>query len=177
MPRQPRLDVPGLVHHVMARGIEGWDIFRDDADREGFLKRLGDLANKPGGPRLNAWALLPSHCHLLLRPTEGFLSPFMRRLMTGHAVTYNLRHRRKGHLFQNRYKSIVVEEEIYFLELVRYIHLNPVRAGIVKNVEELANYPYSGHSVIMGKREYSAQDVDTILARFSERKKQHSMVT
>ena len=152
----------------MARGIEGWDIFRDDAVREGFLKRLGDLANKPGGPRLYAWALLPSHCHL---------SRFMRRLMTGHAVTYNLRHRRKGHLFQNRYKSIVVEEETYFLELVRYIHLNPVRAGIVKNVEELANYPYSGHSVIMGKREYSAQDVDTVLARFSERKKQHSMVT
>jgi REP element-mobilizing transposase RayT len=76
----------------------------------------------------------------------------MRRLMTGHAVTYNLRYRRQGHLFQNRYKSIVVEEEPYFLELVRYIHLNPVRAGVVKTLEELATYPYSGHAVLMGHR-------------------------
>jgi hypothetical protein len=95
----------------------------------------------------------------------------MRRLMTGHAVTYNLRYKRQGHLFQNRYKSIVVEEETYFLELVRYIHLNPVRAGVVKTLEELASYPYSGHAVLMGHRDYSAQDIDTVLTRFSGRRK------
>lgn len=98
------------------------------------------------------------------------MSPMMRRLMTGHAVTYNLRHKRQGHLFQNRYKSIVVEEEPYFLELVRYIHLNPVRAGLIKNMEELARYRYTGHSVIMGKQEYEAQEVDPVLTRFSERR-------
>ncbi len=170
MPRQPRLDIPGLVHHVMARGIEGREIFHDDKDRQGFLKRMAEAVSKPGGPRLYAWALMSNHFHLLLRPGEGLLSPMMRRLMTGHAVTYNLRHKRQGHLFQNRYKSIVVEEETYFLELVRYIHLNPVRAGIVKNAEELAKYPYTGHSVILGTQEYTTQDVEVVLARFSVRK-------
>ena len=67
MPRQPRLDRPGLVHHVMARGIEGRDLFRDDDDREGFLKRLADGVSKPGGPQLYAWALMSNHFHLLLR--------------------------------------------------------------------------------------------------------------
>ncbi|MGK2905155.1 MAG: transposase, partial [Desulfuromonadales bacterium] len=140
MPRQPRLDMPGLVHHVMARGIEGRAIFRDDDDREAFLKRLMDGVNKSGGPQLYAWALLSNHFHLLLRSGANLLSPMMQRLMTGHAVTYNRRYKRQGHLFQNRFKSIVVEEEPYFLELVRYIHLNPVRAGIVKTLEELSIY-------------------------------------
>lgn len=167
MPRQPRLDIPGLVHHVMARGIEGQDLFRDDDDREGFLKRLADGVSKPGGPQLYAWALMSNHFHLLLRGGAGCLSPMMRRLLTGHAVTYNLRYKRQGHLFQNRYKSIVVDEEPYFLELVRYIHLNPVRAGIVKSLEELASYPYTGHAVILGKRDYDVQDVAAVLTRFS----------
>jgi putative transposase len=171
MPRQPRLNIPGLIYHVMARGIEGRDIFRDDDDREGFLKRLADVVSKPGGPHLYAWTLMSSHFHFLLRSGDGLLSPMMRRLMTGHAVTYNLRHNRRGHLFQNRYKSIVVEEEPYFLELVRYIHLNPVRAGIVKDLEELTQYRYTGHSVLMGRRNYEAQDVDAVLTRFSDKRK------
>jgi REP element-mobilizing transposase RayT len=165
------LDIPGLLHHVMARGIEGRDIFRNDDDREAFLKRLSDGVDRPGGPQLYAWALMSNHFHLLLQSGEGLLSPMMRRLMTGHAVSYNLRYKRQGHLFQNRYKSIVVEEETYFLELVRYIHLNPVRAGVVKTLEELASYPYSGHAVVMGYRDYSAQDIETVLTRFSARRK------
>jgi len=95
----------------------------------------------------------------------------MRRLMTGHAVTYNIRHKRQGHLFQNRFKSIVVEEEPCFLELVRYIHLNPVRAGIVKSVEGLAAYRYTGHAVIFGTRDCAAQDGASVLMRFSDRQK------
>jgi REP element-mobilizing transposase RayT len=130
------LDIPDLIHHVMARGIEGQSIFRDDKDRDGFLKRLMDGVGRAGGPQLYAWSLMSNHFHLLLRSGEEGLSLTMRRLMTGHAVTYNRRYKRQGHLFQNRYKSIVVEEESYFLELVRYIHLNPVRAGIVKSMEE-----------------------------------------
>jgi len=170
MPRQPRLDIPGLVHHVMARGIEGGDIFRCGEDRQDFLKRLADEINKPDGPRLYAWALMTNHFHLLLRPGQGLLSPMMRRLMTGHAVTCNLRHKRKGHLFQNRFKSIVVEEEQYFLELVRYIHLNPVRAGMVASPEELATYPFAGHSVVLGNQDFAGQDVEAVLSRFSMRK-------
>ena len=167
MPRQARLDAPGLVHHVMARGIENQKIFRDDKDREGFLVRLAESLVLSGGASLYGWALMTNHFHLLLRTDEHLLSPIMRRLMTGHAVSYNRRYRRKGHLFQNRFKSIIAEEEPYFLELVRYIHLNPVRVGVVGSVEALAQYPYTGHAVIMGNREYPVQDTGAVLERFS----------
>jgi putative transposase len=167
MPRQARLDAPGLVHHVMARGIEDQKIFRDDKDREDFLIRLTESLELSGGARLYAWALTSNHFHLLLRTDEHMLSPIMRRLMTGHAVSYNRRYRRKGHLFQNRFKSIIVEEEPYFLELVRYIHLNPARVGIVNTIEALAEYPYTGHSVILGSREFPVQDTGAVLERFS----------
>ena len=93
----------------------------------------------------------------------------MRRLLTGYAVWHNRRHSRKGHLFQNRYKSIIVEEDPYFLELVRYIHLNPIRAGIVKEMSELDNYPYSGHSVILGSQKLKPQDVLGVLEFFGKR--------
>jgi hypothetical protein len=76
----------------------------------------------------------------------------MRRLMTGYAVTFNKRHKRSGHLFQNRYKSVVCEEDPYLLELIRYIHLNPLRAGLVNDLKELDKYPWSGHSTILGKK-------------------------
>jgi len=90
----------------------------------------------------------------------------MRRLLTGYAVSYNLRHHRQGHLFQNRYKSIVCEEETYLLELVRYIHLNPLRAGLVDNLENLAAYPWCGHAGVLGSAEHEWQDRAYLLARF-----------
>jgi len=153
----------------MARGIEGRDIFRDTKDREAFLKRLSDLVTK-GNVQLLAWSLMPNHFHLLLRTREMSLSTLMRRLMTGYAVWHNRKHERKGHLFQNRYKSIVVEEDPYFLELVRYIHLNPVRAKILDNVSRLDRYPYTGHAVLMGHHEFRGQDVSWVLGRFGKRK-------
>jgi len=169
MPRQARLDIPGLVYHVMARGIERRNIFDDDADKKRFISRLGEIAEE-GGAQLYAWSLLSNHFHLLIRRGERPLSdPFsklMRRLMTSHAVRYNMRHTRSGRLFQNRYKSIVVEEEAYLTELVRYIHLNPVRARMVKSMEELDGYEFTGHSTIMGAREAPWQNVDEVLARF-----------
>ena len=130
MPRQPRLDAPGLLQHVMARGIEGREIFKDDKDRKAFLERLA-LILEETQTQCYAWALIPNHFHLLLRTGPTPISTVMRRLMTGYAVTFNKRHKRSGHLFQNRYKSIVCEEEPYLLELIRYIHLNPIRAGLV----------------------------------------------
>lgn len=167
MPRQARLDIPGLVHHVMARGIEGCDIFLDNYDRESFLERLAGIISEKGGPSLYAWVLMSNHFHMLIRPAETHLSTIMQRLMTGYAVNFNKRHKRVGHLFQNRYKSIVVDEDPYFLELVRYIHLNPVRAGIITGIAALERYRFSGHSVIMGNREYSVQQVDDVLRLFS----------
>ena len=100
-----------------------------------------------------AWALLPNHFHLLCKTKKRPLASSMRKLLTGYAVKFNRRHRRYGHLFQNRYKSIVCQEEAYLAELVRYIHLNLLRAGIVKDVRGLNNCPWSGHSVLMGDRE------------------------
>jgi hypothetical protein len=94
----------------------------------------------------------------------------MRKLLTGYVVNFNLRHKRCGHLFQNRYKSVLCEEEAYLLELTRYIHLNPVRAGIVHSLEGLADYPWSGHGAIIGSQNREWQDVAGILAHFGKRR-------
>lgn len=95
----------------------------------------------------------------------------MRRLLTGYAITFNKRHNRVGHLFQNRYKSIVCEEDPYLLELVRYIHLNQLRARIVKSLAELDRYPWSGHAVIIGNQQLEGEQTEEILAYFGKRKK------
>ena len=164
MPRQARLDAPGVLQHIMARGIERRKIFWDDKDRTSFLERLA-LILEETQTQCYAWTLIPNHFHLLLRTSLSAsadasrcragatpLSSVMRRLMTGYAVTFNIRHRRSGHLFQNRYKSVVCEEDPYLLELIRYIHLNPLRAGLVEDLNTLDKYPWTGHSTILGQR-------------------------
>ncbi|CAB1060336.1 hypothetical protein D1BOALGB6SA_5102, partial [Olavius sp. associated proteobacterium Delta 1] len=119
MPPRARLDAPGTLHHVMVRGIERRRIVNDVADRKNFAKRLGELSVDTK-TRFYAWTIMTNHAHILLRSSEMGLSGFMCRLLTGYAVSYNRRHRRRGHLFQNRYKSIVCDEDAYFTELVRY---------------------------------------------------------
>ncbi|HSB82614.1 MAG TPA: hypothetical protein VLM91_27880 [Candidatus Methylomirabilis sp.] len=99
MPRQARLDAPGTLHHVKLRGLAGGQIVADNVDRAAFLARLGALAEATG-TTIYAWAFLPNHAHLLLRSGPGGLPPRMRRLLTGSALAYNPRHRRRGHLFQ-----------------------------------------------------------------------------
>jgi putative transposase len=94
------------------------------------------------------------------------LATLMRRLLTGYVLSFNRRHKRSGQLFQNRYKSIVCQEDTYLKELVRYIHLNPLRAGIVSNLEELNKYPYCGHSALMGKKDRPWQEVNYVLGYF-----------
>ncbi|WP_232278976.1 transposase [Geotalea uraniireducens] len=155
---------------MIVRGVERRDIFLDDDDRQSFLDRFSSLLIQTGTECL-AWSFLTNHAHMLLRPTQGKLGHLMRRLLTGYAVTFNLRHHRSGHLFQNRYKSIICEEDPYLLELVRYIHLNPLRAGIVKDTVELNEYPWSGHAVLMGRREMPGQNVEEVLRYFGQRKK------
>jgi REP element-mobilizing transposase RayT len=168
MPRTARLDLPGLLQHVIVRGIEQRDIFLDDQDRGSFRKRLFGLL-KEMETQCYAWALIPNHFHLLLKPTHFPLSSLMRRLLTGYAVTFNLSHQRSGHLFQNRYKSIVCEKESYLLELIRYIHLNPLRAGLVNNLAELDYYPWCGHAVLMGNQRLEGQEIREVLQHFSQR--------
>ncbi len=170
MPRSARIDIPGLLHHVIVRGIERSDIFLDDDDRRSFLERFSKLLIASETDCL-AWALMTNHFHLLLRPRSAKLSHFMRRLLTGYAVVFNLRHHRSGHLFQNRYKSVVCDEDSYLLELVRYIHLNPLRVGLAGSIEALDLYKWSGHAVLMGNEALSGQNTDEVLLMFGNRKK------
>jgi REP element-mobilizing transposase RayT len=165
MPRQARLDAPGTLHHVILRGLDRGQIVGDAADREAFVIRLGAVATATG-TMLYAWALLPNHVHLLLRSGPAGLPQFMRRLLTGYAITFNRRHHRVGHLFQNRYKSIVVEEDAYFRELVRYIHLNPVRARLVPDLRALEWYPWCGHRALLRGPSPPWQDRAYVLAWF-----------
>jgi len=168
MPRQARLDSPGTLHHVIVRGIEKRRIVDDRWDREKFVSRMGQVASDTETV-IYAWALMNNHAHIFLRSGEHGLSRFMRRFLTGYAITYNRRHKRYGHLFQNRYKSIVCDEDAYFRELVRYIHLNPIRAKVVKTMPELDRYRWCGHSVVMGRMKHEWQDRDYILSWFGEK--------
>jgi putative transposase len=167
MPRSARLDAPGVLHHVMGRGIERQPIFLSDEDRNDFLSRLGLLAQE-GCLRVYAWVLLPNHFHLLCKTEKVPLARSMRRLLTGYGVKFNRRHNRNGHLFQNRYKSIVCQEDSYLMELVRYIHLNLMRAGRVKGMGELNRCPWSGHSALMGYQSREWQDTEYVLSYFGK---------
>ena len=165
MPRGPRLDFPGALHHVIARGIERRRIFLSDRDRRLFLDRLGSLVGEADAG-LYAWALMPNHAHALLRTGAVGLSRFMQRWLGPYAVSFNLRHRRAGHLFQNRFKNVLVEEERYLLELIRYIHLNPVRSRLPVTIDWLAGYAWTGHASLLGVHNFAAQDTDFVLRQF-----------
>jgi putative transposase len=165
MPRQARLDAPGALHHIMIRGIERRKIFRNNRDRKDFLDRLTKLLPLTE-TACYAWGFMPNHAHFLFRTGLVPLSKVMRRLLTGYVVSFNRRHQRHGQLFQNRFKSIVCQEDAYLKVLVSYIHLNPVRAGIVPGIKELNKYPYCGHSAVIGKINRPWQDVDYVLSSF-----------
>jgi REP element-mobilizing transposase RayT len=129
--------------------------------------RLGRIA-KESETRCLAWALIPNHFHLLLKTGLVPIATVMRRLLTGHAVYFNRRYNRNGHLFQNRYKSILCQEDSYLLELVRYIHLNPIRANLVPDIKSLNTSELSGHSAILGRHRNDWQDVDGVLRFFGK---------
>lgn len=166
MARVARRDAPGAIHHVLLRGIERRRIFLDDDDRADFLDRLARQIAEGGGSCF-AWALIPNHVHLLLRTGERPLSDVMRRLNTGYARAFNLRHRRSGYLFQDRFGSILVEDDAYLRVVLRYIHLNPVRGKLVPSLDALARHPWTGHSRLMGFQGAGFQAVDQVLGWFS----------
>jgi REP element-mobilizing transposase RayT len=160
-----RLDAPGTIHHVITRGVDRRDIFVDDSDRRAYLLDLTAVLLDSGAIAL-AWALMPNHVHLVLRTGHVPLGRVMQRIGTRHARHVNTRHQRMGTLFQGRYRSILVDEEAYLLMLIRYVHRNPLRGGIVESIEELADHPWTGHSVLMGRRTAAFQATDEVLARF-----------
>lgn len=165
MPRNARLDIPGCLYHVIARGNERRKIFADDADYNDFIRRLR-LALDLCGSKCLAWCLMPNHFHLVILRGLRPLSELMRRLMTGYAGNFNRRHRRCGHLFQNRYKSILCEQDAYLLELVAYIHLNPLRAGLVSGYAEIKGFKWCGHRELLGAAPAMLADRDYVLGYF-----------
>jgi REP element-mobilizing transposase RayT len=168
MPRKARIDAPGALHHIICRGIERRKIFRNDTDRDDFIARLAGILIETN-TACYAWSLPSNHLHLLLRTGNASIAGIMRRVLTGYAVSFNRRYRRNGHLFQNRYKSILCQEDNYLLELVRYIHLNPLRAKLVGSIDELDAYAYSGHSVLMGRNKAEWQDINKVLGMFGNK--------
>jgi REP element-mobilizing transposase RayT len=150
---------------VWARGIERRAIFTSTIDRLDFLERLAQLVHA-GCLAVYAWALMGNHFHLLVRTGHRGLSSSMRILLGGYATAFNLRRNRTGHLFQNRFKSTLVDREAYFLELVRYIHLNPVRAKVVADLEALDRYRWTGHASLLGHHTWSWYNCDVVLSQF-----------
>ena len=171
MPRKARIDAPGALHHVIVRGIERRKIFRSDYDLNNFLNRLSVLVPQTSIDCF-AWAMLDNHVHVLLRTGTVPISTFMSRLLTGYAGWFNRKYKRHGQLFQNRYKSILCQEDPYLKELVRYIHLNPLRAGLVKDLKTLDGFPWCGHGVLMGKSDQPWQNLEYVYQLFSDRKKE-----
>lgn len=162
MPRQARIDVPGQFYHVMSRGIERGRIFLGEDDYLDFQERIGSWLNKSGAKCLS-WCLMPNHFHFLVLRGERPLSELMHHAMTGYAINFNLRHRRAGHLFQNRYKAIICDLEEYFMEVVPYIHLNPLRANLVEDLDGLAAYKWCGHYATISGAEDGILNRDALL--------------
>ncbi len=130
MPRAPRIDIPGLIYHVTARGVKKLPIFHDDEDRHHFL-RLLSMTNAEFPLQLHAYCLMTNHYHLLIQTIKHSLSKTMQYFKTLFAHTFNRKHGHVGHVFQGRFHSIPVQEDAYFTTVARYIHLNPVKAGMV----------------------------------------------
>lgn len=165
MPRKPRLDWPGAIHHVWARGIEKRDIFLDDVDRSAFVSRVRHVLADTRC-RCVAWALMSNHHHLAVESGDVALSSVLRRINGPYAAGFNRRHGRVGHLFQGRFGSRLLEPGDSVRELIAYIHLNPVRSPLVPDVSALADYPWTGHRALMGRHADGVVDVDAVLSLF-----------
>jgi len=152
LPRQPRIDAPGVVHHVWTRGIEKRSLFLDDEDRDDFVERLCRVLPDSGAACLS-WALLSNHIHLVVRTGDRPLSEVMKRVNTGFAVRFNRRHDRSGHLFQNRFGSRLLSGDRDLLGVVGYVERNPLEAGIVNDVAELSRYRWSGFGALVAERD------------------------
>lgn len=167
MGRAIRIEFAGALYHVTSRGDRREDIYEDDTDRLGFLDVLGNVCEIHNWV-CHSYCLMSNHYHLVLETVEGNLSKGMRQLNGFYSQTYNRRHQKVGHVFQGRYKAIMVEKESYLLELCRYVELNPVRAGMVHNV---GDWPWSSYrAMVGGVISPSWLETDFILSSFAAKK-------
>src|SRR5215475_14505206 len=166
MARRTRAEVAGGLYHVITRGNNRQRIFNAAADYEKFFSLLA--AQKSKLPfYLYAYCLMINHVHLLIERQADTIGRIMHRLLTGYSQYYNRRYHRVGHLLQGRHKSILCQSERYLCELVRYIHLNPVRANVVKKPED---YEFSSHRYYLGLAASEIVDADPVLRHFSAQK-------
>jgi len=165
MARKPRIHVPGGVYHVMLRGNGGQVVFTRDKDYA-YLYELLDEGTRRFGYRIHAFCCMPNHLHLAVQVATIPLSRAVQNFAFRYTRWSNRRTHRVGHLFQGRYKAILVDRDSYLLELVRYIHLNPVRAGLAADPE---GYPWSGHRAYLGRAHLSWLTADWVLGQFGER--------
>lgn len=162
MPRRPRIHLPGGLYHVIARGNRRQAIFKDRVDYESYLRRLEAGLHRTG-VRCFAFVLMPNHLHLLLQPNQVPLPRLMQSLQQGHTQEFNRRHRLAGHIFQGRYTAILCDRDSYLLELVRYLHLNPVRARLVSDP---AAYQWSSHRAYLGRERIPWLTREPVLGMF-----------
>lgn len=167
MARPLRIEFEGAVYHITSRGNAKKDIFEDDSDREIFLKILGDVVKRYNW-LCHAYCLMDNHYHLLVETPEGNLSKGMRQLNGLYTQRYNQRHGRTGHVFQGRYKAILIDKENYLLMVSRYVLLNPVRAMLIQKPDEWRWSSYSATVGIEEPLEYLT--IDWILSRFGNNK-------
>ena len=171
MPRKPRIEYAGAVYHVMSRGNRGCDIYENDDDRIIFLETLGQVCSRTGWV-IHAYVLMSNHYHILLETPEANLVDGMRWLQSTYTQRYNRSHRERGHLFQGRYKSLLVAPESgYYFEVVSsYIHLNPARAGMFDlSKEKLNSYVWSSYpSYTRPSKRPEWLCVDTVLGFFNQ---------
>lgn len=163
MARRPRLFAPGLLYHVIVRGNQRRKTFLNDTDYQAYIERLGRYRRKYGHT-IHAYCLMPNHVHLLIESGTEPLGKFMQGLQQSYSQYFNLRHHKSGHVFQGRYKAIVCQQDEYLLQLIRYIHLNPVRAGMVKAAEK---YSYSGHRAYLEGKGSEIIDPRKVLSMLS----------
>lgn len=166
MPRKTRIYFRHGFYHIFNRGVEKRQIFNEDKDYERFLNKLEDLTRELDFS-VFCYAILPNHFHISLETRKTSLSKIVGRLLTSYALYFNKNYQRVGPLFQDRYKSILVQKDNYFLQLSRYIHLNPVSAGIVSNP---LDYPYSSFAELFGKSKWNIIDRKEIVRLIGETK-------
>ena len=165
MSRPVRIEFPSALYHVTARGDRREDIFEDDTDRQAFLRILADVVEQFNW-LCYAWCLMDNHYHLLIQTPDANLSKGMRQLNGVFTQTYNRRHNKVGHLFQGRFKAILVDSDAYLLELARYVVLNPVRAGVVRKPEKWIWSSYRASVGLVPAEPFLA--VDGLLAQFAK---------
>src|SRR5438445_780871 len=172
MPRHPRIHAAGVLYHVMARGNNGQKIFLKRSDYKAFLEALSTVRRRYPF-YLYAYVLMSNHFHLLLEVVDVPTARIMQSLLTGYVRRFNAINQHKGHLFQGRYRAIVCDRDSYLLELVRYIHLNPVRAGLVKRP---GDWQWSGHGEYLGRDQRKLIDPGPVMAELRSKARYEAFI-